>query len=102
MRDQNSRLFVFMHGDEEEQKSFIKLCQENDCFAQAIPFMVRQRPKSIYPRSKNNEPLDTQIYFNGERPYLTVSNANPYNVGEYCNWTYLESAIERGWQSQFS
>jgi len=95
------RLFVFVHGDENEQSEFIKECGEHGCYAHPIKFMVRQRPLSFYPRSKDNMPLDTKIFINGERPYMSISNANPDKIGSYCNWTYLESAIQHGWKRFF-
>lgn len=101
MKHKDNRLFVYMHGDAEEQQDFIKQCQENDCFAQEINFMVRQKPLSYYPRSQNQEPLDKKQFFNGERPYFTVSRANPDLADHYMNWTWLESALETGWQGQF-
>lgn len=101
MKDLNNRLFVFMHGDGEEQQQFIKQCHENECFAQEIQFMVGQKPITFYRRSIDNESLEKTININGERPYLTVSNANPDQVGKYFNWTYLESIIESGWERQF-
>ncbi|MNV88442.1 hypothetical protein D3C71_1826530 [compost metagenome] len=90
-----------MHGDAEEQQEFLDECKEKGLFAHKVKFMVRQKPYSMYPRSQDGEVVDKKKYWNGTRPYFSVSTANPDHIGGYCNWTYLESALQKGWMTQF-
>ena len=107
MKDKDDRLFVYVHSEEKEQNSFLKEATENNCFAQPIKFMVRQGTKNIFTKKvyfqgKEINKEEQKTLWNGLRPHMTISNANPDKIGNYCNWTYLESIIQTGWQQQFS
>jgi len=108
VKDKDNRLFIYIHGNSAEQQKFIIEAQENNCFAQPIDFAVLQAGKDhitnkVYHQGKEiTEPEEIKRLWNGTRPYLTISNANPDHIGNYCNWTYLESIIETGWKRQFS
>ena len=107
VKDKDNRLFVYVHGNSAEQQKFIIEALENNCFAQSIDFMVLQAGKDhytnkIYHQGKEVTELeDIEGLWNGVRPYLSISNANPDYIGDYCNWTFLESIIEFGWKKQF-
>lgn len=106
VKDKDGRLFVYLHANKTEQNNFIQEAVANDCFAHPIPFMIRQAErdiitKKLYHKGKEVTDTDTDWFFNGARPCLTVSNANPDAGLPYCNWTYLESIIESGWRKQF-
>ena len=108
MRDKDNKLFVFVHANDQEQQKFLTEALENNCFAQPVNFMVLQAGKDIYSNKiyhRGEEVTDLEEMkrlWNGVRPYLSISNANPDRISEYCNWTYLESIIETGWKRQFS
>jgi len=107
VKDKDNRLFVFVHTNKVDQQNFITEAQNNNCFAKPVNFMVLQAGKDIY--SKKIYHQDEEItdlnemkrLWNGIRPYLSISNANPDCIGNYSNWTYLESIIETGWKRQF-
>lgn len=104
MIDKNNRLFVYLHGNEEDQQEFLSKAKENDCFAQPINFMIRQAALDVFTRKTYYEgkeiKYDKNFFWNGTRPYMTISNANPDKIGSYYNWTYLENIIETGWKKQ--
>ena len=108
MRDKDNKLFVFVHANDQEQQKFLTEALENNCFAQPVNFMVLQAGKDIYTNKvyhqdkEITEPEEIKRLWNGTRPYFSISNANPDHIGNYCNWTYLESIIETGWKRQFS
>lgn len=107
IRDKDNRLFIFVHGNNDEQQNFIIEATDNNCFAQPVNFMTLQAGKDIYTNKiyhKDKEIIELEEVkrlWNGVRPYFTISNANPDRIAGYCNWTYLESAIETGWKRQF-
>ena len=107
VKDKDNRLFIFVHGNNEEQQNFLTKAMDSDCFAQPVNFMILQAGKDIYTNKiyhKDKEVVKLEEYerlWNGVRPYLTISNINPDRISGYCNWTYLESIIETGWKSQF-
>jgi len=107
MRDKDNKLFVFVHANNQEQQKFLTEALENNCFAQPVNFMILQAGKDIYSNKiyhRGEEVTDLEemkSLWNGVRPYLTISNANPDCIGNYSNWTYLESIIETGWKKQF-
>jgi len=106
MKDKDNRLFIFVHGNSQEQQNFITEAINSNCFAQPVNFMVLQAGKDHYTNKvyhQGKEIIDIEEMKRlSVRPYLTISNANPDRISEYCNWTYLESIIETGWKRQFS
>lgn len=107
VKHKDGRLFIFIHATEDMQNYFLKEAIENDCFAQAVNFMVRQGAVNIfqnkmYFQGKEINCQEKKTLFNGVRPYISISNANPDKIGDYYSWTYLESALETGWKRQFS
>jgi len=107
MKDKDSKLFIFVHANSQEQQKFLTEALGNNCFAQPVNFMVLQAGKDHYTNKiyHRGEEVTTdeemKRLWNNVRPYLTISNANPDRISEYCNWTYLESIIETGWERQF-
>lgn len=97
--NQNERLFIFAHVDEEQQLDFLKECSEKDWFAEPLRFMPFQLPE------KFDEPVsedEAKKYRNGTRPYFSISKANPDDIGNYFNWSYLETVVQKGWKQWLS
>jgi hypothetical protein len=104
IKDENGRLFVFLHMNKEDQNEFINEAITAGCFAQSIPFMVRQAGEDLISKKlyhNDKEITDIEGMLNGVRPYLTISNVSPDSGLSYYNWTFLESIIESGWKRQF-
>jgi len=108
VKDKDNRLFVFVHWNNQHQQEFIIEAQTNNCFAQPVKFQMLQAEKDhitnkIYHQGKEITDIEEmKRLWNGVRPYLSISNANPDCIGNYSNWTYLESIIETGWKRQFA
>jgi len=107
VKDKDNRLFVFIHGNDQDQQNFLVKAIDNKCFAQPINFMILQAGMDLFKNKiyfQGKEIIDKkekENLWNGTRPYLTISNANPDHIGNYYNWSYLESIIETGWKKQF-
>jgi len=108
VKDKDNRLFVYVHWNNQHQQDFLAEAKENNCFAQPIDFTVLQAGRDhitnkVYHQGKEITDLEEmKRLWNGTRPYFSISNANPDYIGNYCNWTYLNSIIETGWKRQFS
>ena len=108
VKDKDNKLFIFVHTNKVDQQNFITEAINSNCFAQPVNFMILQAGKDIYSKKiyhQDKEITDLEEMkhlWNGVRPYLSISNANPDYIGNYSNWTYLESIIETGWKRQFS
>jgi hypothetical protein len=106
-KDEENRLFVYVHVNSQDQQNFIIEAENNNYFVQPINFMGLQAGKDIYTNKiylqdkEITSIKDVKSLWNGIRPYLSISSANPDNIGNYFNWTFLESIIETGWREQF-
>lgn len=103
----DNKLFVYAHANSQDQQNFINEAENNNYFVQPVNFMVLQAGKDIYTNKIYHQDKeitsidDLRGLWNGVRPYLSISNANPDDIGNYSNWTFLESIIETGWKGQF-
>lgn len=92
---QSERLYIFAHLDEEGQGEFLKECKEQNIFAEPLRFLPFQLPQNWGDSISEDE---EKQYRNGARPFFTVSKASPDHIGNYYNWSYLETVVQKGWK----